>query len=319
MAGNSHGFLYIYTMKNKDGKLIRFISISETHQAFGLPKPQHPLISLVHFNEHNPFNTGMAPIYDVLSFYKITFITHNNGRLKYGRDYYDYNEGSMLFLAPNQLVGSTDYNSRTYCYILLIHPDFLLGHPLANKIRQYGYFAYSAHEALHLSDTEKETILSIYRSMEQELNSRVDEFSQQVMIAHIELLLSYVNRYYKRQFITRKVVNDDILLKTEAILDNYLNSQQSLRQGVPTVQLLSEKLNLSPGYLSDMLRSLIGQNAQQYIHEKLIEKAKQRLTTTRLSVAEIAYELGFEHSQSFSKLFRNKTNQSPLEFRASFN
>lgn len=306
-------------MKNKDKKLIRFISISESHQAFGLPKPQHPLISLVHFNEQNPFNTSMAPIYDVLSFYKITLITHNNGRLKYGRDYYDYNEGSMIFLAPNQLVGSTEYNSRTYCYILLIHPDFLLGHPLANKIRQYGYFAYSFNEALHLSDTEKETILSIYRNMEQELDSRVDEFSQEVMIAHIELLLSYVNRYYKRQFITRKAVNDDILLKTEAILDNYLNSLQSLHQGVPTVQFLSEKLNLSPGYLSDMLRSLIGQNAQQYIHGKLVEKAKERLTTTQLSVAEIAYELGFEYSQSFSKLFKNKTNQSPLEFRASFN
>lgn len=319
MAGNSHRFLYLYNMKNKDDKLIRFISIPETHQAFGLPKPQHPLISLVHFNEHNPFNTSMAPIYDVLSFYKITFITHNKGRLKYGRDYYDYNEGSMLFLAPNQLVGSTDYNSRTYCYILLIHPDFLLGHPLANKITQYGYFAYSANEALHLSDPEKETILSIYSNMERELNSRVDEFSQEVMIAHVELLLSYVNRFYKRQFLTRKAVNNDILLKTEAILDNYLNSQQSLHQGLPTVQFLSEKLNLSPGYLSDMLRSLIGQNAQQYIHEKLIKKAKERLTTTRLSVSEIAYELGFEHSQSFSKLFKSKTNQSPLAFRASFN
>jgi AraC-like DNA-binding protein len=306
-------------MKNKDNKLIKFISISETHQAFGLPKPQHPLISLVHFNEHNPFNTSMAPIYDMLSFYKITFITHNNGRLKYGRGYYDYNEGSMLFLAPNQLVGSTDYNSKTYCYILLIHPDFFLGYPLANKIRQYGYFAYSSNEALHLSNTEKETILSIYKNMEQELNSRVDEFSQEVMIAHIELLFSYVNRFYKRQFITRKVVNDDILQKTEAILDNYLNSQQSLHQGLPTVQFLSEQLNLSSGYLSDMLRSHIGQNTQQYIHEKLIEKAKERLITTRLSVAEIAYELGFEHSQSFSKLFKNKTNQSPMEFRSSFN
>jgi AraC family transcriptional regulator, transcriptional activator of pobA len=312
------GFWYIYMMKNKEDKLIRFITISETHEAFGLPKPQHPLISLVHFNERNPFNTSMAPIYDMLSFYKITFITDNNGRLKYGRDYYDFDEGSMLFLAPNQLVGSTDYNSKTYCYILLIHPDFLLGHPLASKIKLYGYFAYSANEALHLSDTEKENILSIYRNMEQELNSRVDEFSQEVMIAHIELLLSYVNRYYKRQFITRKVANDDILSKTEAILDHYLNSQQSLLDGVPTVQFLSEKLNLSPGYLSDMLRSLIGQNAQQYIHEKLIEKAKERLTTTQLSMSEIAYELGFEHSQSFSKLFKNKTNQSPMEFRASF-
>ncbi|MBN8783761.1 MAG: AraC family transcriptional regulator [Sphingobacteriales bacterium SCN 48-20] len=306
-------------MKNKNEKLVRFISISESHEAFGLPKPQHPLISLVHFNEKNPFNTGMAPIYDVLSFYKITFITHNAGRLKYGRDYYDYNEGSMLFLAPNQLVGSTDYNSKTYCYILLIHPDFLLGHPLATKIRQYGYFAYSANEALHLSDSERKTILSIYENMEQELNSRVDEFSQEVMIAQIELLLSYVNRFYKRQFITRKVVNDDILQKTETILDDYFNNLRSLQQGLPTVQFLSQQLNLSPGYLSDMLRSLIGLNAQQYIHEKLIGKAKERLTTTKLSVAEIAYELGFEHSQSFSKLFKNKTNQSPLEFRDSFN
>jgi len=255
----------------------------------------------------------------VLSFYKITFITHNAGRLKYGRDYYDYNEGSMLFLAPNQLVGSTDYNSKTYCYILLIHPDFLLGHPLATKIRQYGYFAYSANEALHLSDSERKTILSIYENMEQELNSRVDEFSQEVMIAQIELLLSYVNRFYKRQFITRKVVNDDILQKTETILDDYFNNLRSLQQGLPTVQFLSQQLNLSPGYLSDMLRSLIGLNAQQYIHEKLIGKAKERLTTTKLSVAEIAYELGFEHSQSFSKLFKNKTNQSPLEFRDSFN
>lgn len=306
-------------MKNKDNKLVRFISISESHQAFGLPKPQHPLISLVHFNENNPFNTEMAPIYDILSFYKITFITQNNGRLKYGQDYYDYNEGSMLFLAPNQLVGSTDYNSKTYCYILLIHPDFLLGHPLAKKIKQYGYFAYTVNEALHLSDQEKEIMLSIYNIMGQELNSRVDEFSQEVMIAQIELLLSYVNRFYKRQFITRKLVNNDILQKTESILDQYFNSQQSLHQGIPTVQFLSEQLHLSPGYLSDLLRSIIGQNAQQYIHLKLVEKAKEKLSTTDLSVSEIAYELGFEHPQSFSKLFKNKTKQSPGEFRTSFN
>lgn len=306
-------------MKSKDDKLIRFISISESHQAFGLPAPQHPLISLVHFNEDNPFNTEMAPIYDVLSFYKITFITKNSGRLKYGQDYYDFNEGSILFLAPNQLVGSTDYNINTYCYILLIHPDFLLGYPLAKKIRQYGYFSYSSNEALHLSDTEREIILSVYQIMERELKSRVDEFSQEVVIAQIELLLSYVNRFYQRQFITRKAVNNDILQKTETILDDYLNSQISIELGVPTVQYLSEQLNISAGYLSDMLRSLIGKNAQQYIHEKLIEKAKERLTTTELTISEIAYELGFEHPQSFSKLFKTKTNISPLEFRQSFN
>lgn len=306
-------------MKNKDDKLVRFISISESHQAFGLPAPQHPLISLVHFNENSPFNTAMAPIYDVLSFYKITFITKNSGRLKYGQNYYDFNEGSMLFLAPNQLVGSTDYNSETYCYILLIHPDFLLGHPLTNKIKQYGYFSYSSNEALHLSDKEKDIILSVYQIMEKELNSRMDEFSQEVVIAQIDLLLSYVNRFYRRQFITRKVVNNDILQNTESILDDYLNNQKALELGVPTVQYISDQLHISAGYLSDMLRSLIGKNAQQYIHEKLIEKAKERLTTTELTISEIAYELGFEHPQSFSKIFKTKTNVTPLEFRQSFN
>jgi len=304
-------------MKNKKSRLIRFISISESHKAFGLPAPQHPLISLVHFNESNPFNVDMAPIYDVLSFYKITFITQNSGRLKYGQDYYDYNEGSMLFLAPNQLVGSTDYNSRTYCYILLIHPDFLLGHPLSQKIKQYGYFSYSSNEALHVSESEKETILSIFTIMERELNSRVDEFSQEVVLAQIELMLSYVNRFYKRQFITRKVVNNDILEKAETILDQYL-SQESLHSGVPTVQYLSEQLHISPGYLSDLLRTNIGQNAQQYIHTKVIERAKEKLISTQLTVNEIAYELGFGHPQSFGKLFKAKTGFSPLEFRGNF-
>ena len=306
-------------MKSKEDKLIRFISIPESHKAFGLPAPQHPLISLVHFNKDNPFNPEMAPIYDVLSFYKITFITRNKGRLKYGRNYYDYNEGSMLFLAPNQLVGSTDYNSETYCYILLIHPDFLLGSPLARKIKQYAYFSYSSNEALHLSDSEKEIILSVYRMMEQELNSRVDEFSQEVVIAHIELLLSYVNRFYKRQFITRKAVNNDILQKLETILDYYLNDENSLGHGLPTVQYLSDQLNISPGYLSDVLRTVIGKNTQQYIREKLTEKAKERLISTDLTVGEIAYELGFEHPQSFSKMFRVQTGLSPMEFRNSFN
>jgi AraC family transcriptional activator of pobA len=306
-------------MRKKADKLIRFISISESHQAFGLPKPQHPLISLMHFNESHPFNTDMAPIYDVLDFYKITFITKNSGRLRYGQDYYDYNEGSMLFLAPNQMVGTTEYNRNTYAYLLLIHPDFFLGHPLAQKIKQYNYFSYTVNEALHLSNQEKDIVLSVYDMLEQELNSRVDEFSQEVVIAQIELLLSYVNRFYKRQFITRKAANNDILQKTERILDDYYHSQQSLIHGIPTVQFLSEQLNLSPGYLSDVLRSAIGRNAQQYIHLKLIEKAKEKLSTTGLSVSEIAYDLGFEHPQSFSKLFKSKTKMSPVEFRSSFN
>jgi AraC-like DNA-binding protein len=190
---------------------------------------------------------------------------------------------------------------------------------LAKKIRQYGFFSYSANEALHLSDQEKAVILSIFDFMNGELRSRIDEFSQDVMISQIELLLNYANRFYKRQFITRKGSANNLLQKLEEVLDEYFGQEKSVEQGVPTVQFLSDNLNISPSYLSDMLRSLTGQSAQQHIHERLIEKAKEKLSTTNLTVSEVAYELGFEHPQSFSKLFKTKTSLSPLEFRRSFN
>ncbi|KQS27876.1 AraC family transcriptional regulator [Dyadobacter sp. Leaf189] len=303
-------------MKKSD--LLRFRSISSIHQALGLPKPQHPLISLTHFNENNQFPMGRAPVYDVLDFYKIKFNAQNSGRLKYGQHYYDFEEGSMMFMAPQQLVGAADDQAGGESYVLLIHPDFLLGYPLAQKIRQYSYFSYSVNEALHLSDQEKEIVLSIYHIIERELNSRVDEFSQEIVVAQLELLLSYASRFYKRQFVTRRATCNTILERTECVINDYLNNQKALDNGLPTVQYLSEQLNVSSGYLSDILRSLIGQNAQQYIHEKLVEKAKERLSTTDLTVSAIGYELGFEHSQSFNKFFKNKTRQSPLEFRQSF-
>ena len=186
------------------------------------------------------------------------------------------------------------------------------------KRKQYGFFSYAANEALHLSDKEKATIISIFKIIEEELNARIDDFSHDVIISQIELLLNYANRFYKRQFITRKTVSNDLLQKLEEILDEYFNNDRTVSQGIPTVQYLSEQLHISPSYLSDMLRSLTGQNAQQHIHYKLIEKAKEKLSTTSLSVSEVAYELGFEHPQSFSKLFKTKTRQSPLEFRQSY-
>jgi len=172
---------------------------------------------------------------------------------------------------------------------------------------------------LQLSDQEKEIIISVAKIIEVELNSRIDDFSQDVIISQIELLLNYANRFYKRQFITRKAANNDLLQKLEEILDDYFNNEKPLSEGIPTVQYLSDKLNTSSSYLSDMLRLHTGQNAQQHIHHKLIEKAKEKLSTTSLSVSEIAYELGFEHSQSFSTLFKAKTELSPLAFRRSFN
>jgi AraC-like DNA-binding protein len=306
-------------MKKEDNAPLRFESIADAHRAFGLPKPKHPLITVIN-GAHEQIDMNGFRQNHVLSFYKISYKPKLSGKLKYGQSYYDFDGGGLLFASPGQIIGSND-NEGSVCsaYTVLIHPDFFLGYPLAKTIKQYGFFSYSANETLHLSDEEKETILSIFKMIEEELNSRIDDFSQHVVIAQMELLLNYANRFYKRQFITRKAANNDLLQKMEDVLDNYFNNETSLNKGIPTVGYLAECLNLTPSYLSDMLRSLTGQNAQQHIHGKLIEKAKEKLSTTSLSVSEVAYMLGFEHAQSFSKLFKAKTNLSPLDFRRSFN
>ena len=162
-------------------------------------------------------------------------------------------------------------------------------------------------------------LFSVFDNIRDELNSTIDDFSQDVVVSHIEVLLNYSNRFYKRQFLTRKAVNHELLIKMEEVLSAYFDKEETLKTGIPTVEYLANKLNHSPRYLSDMLRSLTGQSAQQHIHDKLIEKAKEYLTSTSLSVSEIAYQLGFEHSQSFNKLFKKKTNMTPVEFKQSFN
>jgi len=192
-------------------------------------------------------------------------------------------------------------------------------YPLAKMIKQYKYFNYSVAEALHLSKKEEGTVTDIIQHIAEEYHSNIDTFSQSVIIAQLELLLMYSERYYHRQFITRRITNHDVLGRLENILADYFNSDALVKTGLPTVQLIAESLNVSPNYLSILLKVLTGQSTQQHIHDKLIEKAKEKLSTTSLSVSEIAYELGFEHSQSFNKLFKKKTNVSPLKFRQSFN
>jgi AraC family transcriptional activator of pobA len=306
-------------MKKEESSLQKMTSLTDAHRAFGLPKPKHPLVSLLN-GPHSQVELTIPRENHVLGFYKISYKPRLGGRLKYGQGYYDFDEGGLLFASPGQIIGSNE-NDETVCsaYTLLIHPDFFLGYSLAKNVKQYGFFSYSTNEALHLSEEEKATVINIFKMIENELNSRIDDFSQDVVISQIELLLNYANRFYKRQFITRKAVSNELLQRLEEVLEDYFAGERSLSQGVPTVQLLSDQLNMSPSYLSDMLRSLTGQSAQQHIHHKLIEKAKERLSTTNLSVSEVAYELGFEHPQSFSKLFKTKTNLSPLEFRRSFN
>jgi AraC family transcriptional activator of pobA len=296
----------------------RFNSLSRLHKALGIPAPMHPLVSLIN-NAAGNIPLERLPNPHILNFYKISYKMNFQGKFKYGQHYYDFDEGGMFFVSPNQITGGHAPLSDQSGYTLLFHPDLLLGYELAKKIKEYGFFSYSIHEALHLSEKEKTTIISVFESIEEELAGRIDNFSQDVVISQIELLLNYANRFYSRQFITRKVVSSNILQKVEDILHTYFQSPHAQKQGLPTVQFLSEQLNVSASYLSDMLRSLTGQNTQQHIHNHLIEKAKQQLSTSDASISEIAYGLGFEHPQSFSKLFKLKTSVSPLDFRRSFN
>lgn len=296
----------------------RFNSLSRLHKALDIPAPMHPLVSLIN-NAAGDIPLEKLPSPHILNFYKISYKMNFQGKFKYGQHYYDFDEGGMFFVSPNQITGAHEPISDQSGYTLLFHPDFLLGYELARKIKEYGFFFYSAHEALHLSEKEKATIIGVFKNIEAELKDRIDNFSQDVVISQIELLLNYANRFYSRQFITRKAVNSDLLRKVEDILHTYFQSPHTKKHGLPTVQFLSEQLNVSASYLGDMLRSLTGQNAQQHIHNHLIEKAKEQLSTSQASISEIAYDLGFEHPQSFSKLFKLKTSVSPLDFRRSFN
>jgi AraC family transcriptional regulator, transcriptional activator of pobA len=306
-------------MKKTGSKPHIFNSISDLHKTLELPKPKHPLVSIIDFSEIKCFNEAHLRSVSY-NFYCIALKKNFEGKMKYGQQYYDFDEGVMTFFSPMQVVATEIVEGLQLSgYWLVVHPDFLASHPLAKSIKNYGFFSYAVNEALHLSEQEEEILENIFTNIELEYQSNIDQFSQTVMIAQIELLLQYCNRFYNRQFITRKSANDDILIRLESLLTDYFNDEEKLQSGVPSVQLISEKLNVTPNYLSDMLRSITGQTTQQHIHNRLIDKAKELLTTTHLSVSEIAYQLGFEYPQSFNKLFKKKTNQSPLEFRASFN
>jgi AraC family transcriptional activator of pobA len=303
-------------------QLFHFHTISEYHRAAGLPKPAHPLISLVRMDDLNmPLAEGpFSLIYD---FYSISMKRVQHAKFKYGQQASDFDEGVLFFMSPGQVFGveieKGSAKHRPEGWMILIHPDFLWNTPLAKTIRQYEFFSYSVFEALYLSDKEETMLATIAQHIEQEYHANIDRFSQNVIIAQLELLLTYSERFYQRQFITRKIASHELLTRLEDYLSNYFNSGALAKHGLPSVTQIAETLAISPGYLSSLLKTLTGQSTQQHLHGKLIELAKEKLSTTNLSVSEIAYELGFEHLQSFSKLFKTKTSLSPLEFRHSFN
>ena len=302
-------------------ELLRVKTIGDFHKLKGLPKPEHPLISVIDYGAVECISeVNMKNL--VLDFYHISIKRGLNAKLKYGQQQYDFDDGVMFFISPNQVFGieplpeSTEKRSG---WMFLIHPDFIWQTTLVQNIRKYKFFDYSANEALFLSDKEEVTLNVIIQNIQKEYHSNIDQFSQSIIISQIETLLNYADRFYQRQFFTRKISNHQILDRLEKLLTEYFNSDGIVSKGLPTVEYIAESLHVSQSYLSGLLKVLTGQSTQQHIHTKLIEKAKEKLSTTALSVSEIAYELGFEHSQSFSKLFKTKTNQSPLEFRQSFN
>jgi len=295
---------------------LRIKSITEGHRLAGLEKPRHPLISIVDVSGIKDHTDANAVIFD---FYVVSMKRGCNNLL-YGQQKYDFDEGLMAFVSPGQILRGEEGGVPPALegWMMFIHPDFLWNTSLAKKIKQYDYFDYATNEALFVSEQEEILINGIIHNIRQEYNANIDKFSQDVIIAQLELLFTYAQRFYERQFITRKITNHKILERLEDVLTGYFNNKELSSKGIPTVQYVADTLNVSAKYLSNLLKQLTGLSTQQHIHEKLIEKAKEKLSTTELSVSEIAFELGFEHSQSFSKLFKTKTNSSPLEFRSSF-
>jgi AraC-like DNA-binding protein len=301
--------------------VVRISTISEFHRLAGRPAPGHPLISVIDLKTvTRPMAEGVVS--RVFDFYSISLKKNFHLKMKYGGQPHDFENGVLHFMAPGQVL-TIDYD-QAYPYdfsgwMILFHPDLLWHTPLAKTIKQCEFFGYSTTEALHLSDKEEAMLTSIAGNIEQEYSNGIDRLSQNVIVAQLELLLTYAERYHQRQFVTRKKANHDILDRLEQLLDDYFRSGALATKGLPTVAYIAESLHVSPNYLSGLLRSLTGQSTQQHLHDKLIQLAKEKLSTTNLSVSEIAYELGFEHLGSFSKLFKAKTNQAPLEFRRSFN
>ena len=301
--------------------IVRISTISEFHRLVGRPAPGHPLISVIDLTTvtQPPAKGSVSRVFD---FYSISLKKNFHLKMKYGGQPHDFENGVLHFMAPGQVL-TIDYD-QTHAYdfsgwMILFHPDLLWHTPLAKTIKQHEFFGYMVNEALHLSDKEEMMLTGIAKNIEHEYQTTIDRFSQNVIVAQLELLLTYADRFYQRQFVTRKKTNHEILDRLEQLLNDYFRSGALATKGLPTVAYIAESLHLSPNYLSGLLRSLTGQSTQQHLHDKLIGLAKEKLSTTNMPVSEIAYELGFGHLGSFSKLFKAKTNLAPLEFRRSFN
>lgn len=278
----------------------------------------HPLVGVVDFNKVED-EAKVVKEHDALHFHCYAlFLKDAKGcKMKYGGKPYDYDEGTLVFVGPNQLVELTNYapNFRPKGYALLFHPDLLVGTNLGSKIHSYSFFSYSLKEALHLSSKERKVILSLLDKIQFELEQNLDKHSKKIIVANIELLLEYCMRFYDRQFLTRETLHQSSLEQFEVLLSDYFTSEKPQECGLPSVAHFAEQLHLSANYFGDLVKKETGKSAQEYIQNKLIDVAKERVFDPNKSVSEIAYELGFKYPQHFSRLFKRQVGHSPSEFR----
>ncbi len=292
-------------------------TVFQLHEMIGVAKPKHPLFSILRFEDLPIVKTDQR-LKIIADYYQITLKTECPCKMQYGQNMFDFDEGVVSCFAPNQVsIIDEDFSFARSGWLMSIHPDFLRTFSLNHKMKNYGFFDYAIDEALILSEEEQQGIERIFGQIEKEYHRPIDDFSQELIIAFIDVLLSFFKRYYNRQFITRKVKHSDMLIKFEEMLNDSLRN--NAHNAIPSAKNLAERLHLSPKYLSDFLNQLTGQTTQQLILGKIIEQAKDLLSGTEHSVSEIAYQLGFEYSQSFNKLFKAKTTLTPMEFRQTFN
>ncbi len=292
-------------------EVIRINTVSEYNNLVG-QETLHPLVSVVDFSKTEPFcyfrmQTGL---------YMIFLKDVKCGNMTYGIGNYDYEEGTLLFLAPGQVYGiASEVKEKGIGQALIFHPDLIHGTSLGRTIRDYTFFSYEVNEALHLSARERAIINDCLDKIGYELEHAIDSHSKTLIVSYIELFLNYCRRFYERQFVTRSIVNRDVLTRFEKVIDDYFASERPLESGLPSVRYCAEKLFLSPSYLGDLLKKETGKSAQENIQLKMIEVAKAKIYEPGKSISEIAYELGFKHPQHFTRMFKKNTGLSPNEFR----